>query len=147
MRRLQPTNPLFADWQHLDRYSEIRVSLGCARGLEREAEGDGIICVATPVYKTGRLAGTSAHPGFVVRLPFEALVDAGFSDDEIWLSQGANEATHVDDHGPVCDECLIAAGELEGAKEIEESGHACWSCSQMLEESNAERARYAEGGF
>jgi hypothetical protein len=137
---------MFSDWNlDMDRFSEIRVSLGCANGLEREAEGDGMICVATPVYKTGGLAGTGAHAGFVVRLPFDALVEGGFSEDQIWLNQGANEATHEDEHGPVCDECLTAAGELEGAKEIDESGRACWSCSQMIEESNADRALRYEG--
>jgi len=121
-----------------EKYSEIRVSLGCARGLEHEADGAGVICVATPVYvSNGRLAGTSAHAGFVVRLPFDALVEGGFSENEIWLSQGANEATRIDETGPVCKDCCLAAmprEEMEALQETDESGQACWSCSQMIRE-------------
>src|SRR5678816_4431339 len=136
-KTLNPQHILFEDWRNLDQYESIRVTLGCNPAVAREAEGEGVTCVAFPKYKNGGFAGTGGHAGFVVCLPFDGLVEAGFTTNEIYFSEGARIGTHIDheyDNAPVCEDCILAAGSLKGYKKIKNPSEPCWSCCQMLEE-------------
>jgi hypothetical protein len=138
---LSPSHPLFADlsFPSAGDIVAIKVSVGAVDACCRHLNGTALPCVLYPQTRDGKSLGTAAHPGFVVELVVQDLVEADVAtEDECYLAAGAEVGTYPDTEGPCCGECLAAADEYdedEDAAELPKSAHRpCWSCCQMIDE-------------
>ncbi len=140
---LLPDHSLFLDIAFQD-VEKIEVHLGANPACARALPGLGVPCVLYPYLSDGRIGGSGRHAGFVVEFPIDELVEAGFSEDDCWLALGCHHATHQDETGPVCEECLSAGG---GKAKRFKGEAVCWSCKEMWQETLNERLHNLECMF
>jgi hypothetical protein len=127
---------------------EVSVSLGCADFAKRDIDSDGFAVHLSLKTPDGKFLGNGAYAGMVTALDQEVLeklwesAGESLSDDELFLSAGANEGSYLDDEGAICSDCLSAAGEFDEdvspLNPVENC--ACWSCKQMILESMWEQS-------
>lgn len=131
----------------------VEVHLGANPAACRNLKGTGVPCVLYPKLADGSTLGASAHPGFVVEFPIEALAEAGANVDTCYLAAGANWGVYADrqaDGRPVCEECLsetsFATDFPPNAPKLSDSKQGpCWSCCQMIDEGWADAQEEAWG--
>lgn len=138
MKKFQPTHKLFSGWCNLDQYKEISVGIGAVEAASRHLDlspGD-VICYALPKLTNGGYAGTGAGPGFVVALPLEALLAAGFTEQDILAGYNCPVGDYYDhNHGndPVCSDCILLVETLNGYKRRRSATPGyCWSCAAAI---------------
>lgn len=124
--------------------AQVDIHFGINAAFQRQLQGDGdVACWCVARGSDGKFPGMANSPGFVLNLDYDALVEAGADADEILISQGCNAADREDDNGPVCSECLSAAGE-RGRKLRLKGTHVCWSCAQSWHENREAERRDRE---
>jgi hypothetical protein len=132
---------------------EVSVSLGVADFAKRDIENSGFAVFLSLKDSNGKFRGNGAYAGAVTAFDQETLnqlwAAAGekLSEDELYLSAGANEGNYLDEDGQaICSDCLSASGEFneDTSPENPKKNCACWSCSTMIDENINDQARMQE---
>lgn len=103
-------------------WSEVEITVGVNPALQSRLQGTGIPCV---------LAWPPTQPGIILEVDPDQLIEAGFSEAEVWQAVGCEwgEYADPDNDQPVCEGCLSDSGvEREGRELPRGRQGVCWCC-------------------